>query len=98
MTFKETLHKKLFWDSDFEKLDLDLHKKYVVERVLERAPEWITFKKMIEYYGREHLINIIKDLYYLDDRTISFCENYFEIPKEEMRCYIRKQSMPKHWH
>lgn len=97
MTFKETLDKKLFWDSDFEQLDLEKHKKYIIERVLERSPSWKQFKLMIEYYGREEVIRKIKDMYYLTDITISFCHHYFGIPLNEMKCYIRKQSIPKHW-
>ena len=97
MTFKETLHKKLFWDSEFEQLDLEKHKKYIIERVLERGYDWKQFKEMINYYGREEVIRVIKELYYLTDSVISFCHYYFEIPKNEMRCYIRKQSLPKLW-
>lgn len=96
MTFKETLHKKLFWDSDFESLDLEKHKKYIIERVLERGYEWRQFKEMINYYGREEIIETIKKARYFDDKTIRFCHYYFDIPLNEMRCYIQKQSQPKH--
>ncbi len=98
MTFKDTLHKRLFWDSDFEKLDLELHKKYVVERVLERAYKWVQVKEMINYYGRDEVVRIIKELPWLTNLTMNFCHIYFDIPLNEMRCYTKKQLMPKLWH
>lgn len=98
MTFKETLDKKLFWDSDFEQLDLEKHKKYIIERVLERGYYWMQFKEMINHYGRNEVIRIIKELPWLTDLTMNFCRLYFDIPYKEMRCYTKKQLMPTLWH
>jgi hypothetical protein len=98
MTFQETLEKKMFWDSDFEKLDLQKHKRYIIERVLERALSWQQFKLMVDYYGDKEVIDLIKNVSYLTDLTINFCNFYFDIPLNEMRCYTRKQSLPKLWH
>ncbi len=98
MTFKDTLHKKLFWDADFEQLDLEMHKKYMVERVLERSTSWEQVKLMIVYYGRDEVVAIIKELPWLTKLTMNFCHFYFDIPLNEMRCYTKRQLMPELWH
>lgn len=72
MTLKETLHRTFFWDSDFEKLDLKKHRKNMIERVLDRASQWILFIKMIEYKRREEVRGLIQDLHYLSDPSIRF--------------------------
>lgn len=47
--------KKYFWNTDFDALDIDKHKQYVLERILEfgddAAVEW-----MRENYAKEDII------------------------------------------
>jgi len=94
---KDQLDKKLFWDIDFNKLDVDKRKEYIIERVLDRAITWEHFKAIIQYYGKKEVANVAKNIRYLDDKTIHFCSVYFDIPLNEFRCYTLKQSLPKHW-
>lgn len=94
---KDQLDKRLFWDIDFAKLDVDKKKEYVIERVIDRAITWQQFKAIINYYGKEEVANVVKQIRSLDDKTLHFCSVYFDIPLNEFRCYILKQSLPKHW-
>ncbi len=96
-TFKSILQKQQFWDIDFEQLDVDENKAYVIERILDRANSWHQLKAMIAYYGKENLTTVIKNIRYLNSKTINFCSIYFDIPLTEMRCYTLTQSMPKYW-
>jgi hypothetical protein len=52
------LVKKLFWDADKEKLDADLHKKSIVERVINYGTltEW---KWLSSVYGKDIVLNIV---------------------------------------
>ena len=86
-----------FWDMAIEKMDLKKAYRTVIERILERGPttEW---EELIRYYGLPRVSNTIRnEILYLTDYTINEVCDFFKFKKEELLCYIRKQSMPKHW-
>lgn len=90
------LSKVLFWDTDMEQLDWERHAKYVIERVIQRGT-WSDFKTILEYYGRGKIIDVVKNLKYLDMRSMHFCSVYFKIPLTDLRCYNIRQSRKLHW-
>lgn len=90
------LPKKLFWDTDFEKIDWNQNAPYIVLRVLQRG-SWKDFKNTLEYYGKRKVKNIVTGARYLDKYTLSFCSTYFEVPTKNFRCYKLKQSSPSPW-
>ena len=86
-----------FWDFDYPKIDWQASYKTIIARILERGneEEW---EELCRFYGREKVENAIKnEIVFLPDYTINEAEQYFHIPKENMLCYIRKQSKPGHW-
>lgn len=90
------LSKTLFWDVDYDNIDLDKHAPYVVERVMTRG-SLEEFKAIKNYYGKPKLKRISKQLRYLNDDVLHFCSVYFNTPITEFRCYRLKQSNPTHW-
>ena len=54
-------------------------------------------KLLLKYYGEEEVKNTLLNLNYLTKKTLNFASKYFGIPKEEFKCYTRKQSMKLHW-
>ena len=90
------LRKSLFWDTNYDKIDWEKNAPYVVDRVMHYGV-WEEFKEMLKYYGREKVIEIVKNLRYMDRRVMTFCHVYFQIPLEEIRCYKIRQSMTLHW-
>jgi hypothetical protein len=56
--------KKFFWDADKDKLDANLHKKNIIERIINYGAltDW---KWLSSYYGKEAIINTLnsKDKY-----------------------------------
>jgi hypothetical protein len=91
---KEHLNRRLFWEIDFDKLNVDEKKQYVIERVLERG-SLSQFKALINYYGRNEVAKAVKFARSLDALNHNFCSIYFDIPKEEFRCYTWKQWLGK---
>ena len=86
----------LFWDVDRTMLDKDLSKKLIIERVLEYGliEDWELLKKI---YGLEEIKNTALILRSLDEVTLSFLCQLFDLKKTEFRCYIQKQSTPIFW-
>ena len=86
-----------FWDFDYNKMDWQASYKTVIARIIERGgeEEW---QELIQFYGRDKVMNALRnEITYLPDYAIEEASNYFSIPKEQMLCYIRRQSKPGHW-
>jgi len=91
------LPKVLFWDFDFEKLDWSRSYKTVIERVLDKG-NTMDWEEMIRFYGRENVIRALKeDITYLSDMTMEAVCKYFQLSKEKLRCYTKKQLHQEHW-
>ena len=88
---KLLLNKHLFWDTNINSIDLDKHKQAIIERVNERG-SWNEFKEMLEFYGRDIVIESVKKVRYFSDKTMYLISGYFNIPLGDLRCYIQKQS------
>lgn len=85
----------LFWDTDITKIDWEKNAGSVIAR---------TFM-----YGMMHDFEVLKNLYgwpriqaelmqvrYLDQATLSFAANLFDIQKQDFRCFKFQQSSPTH--
>jgi hypothetical protein len=90
---KPILAKRIFWDTNFENLDYDKSYKSIIERVFDWG-DIDDIRQVRRYYGDEKVIHSLTNAMYLFDETIHFCSAIFEIPKENFKCYISKQSHP----
>ncbi len=86
----------IFWDISFEKLDYEKHRAYIIEKVLMygKISDW---RAIQAYYGNEVIKETALNIRNLDEKTLAFVSNLFNIPKEQFRCYTTKQSTPTHW-
>ena len=93
---RPNLPKTLFWDTDYQSIDWNGKWQSVIERVLERGnlDNWFEIKR---YYGREKIKQAALNARWLDETTLSFCSNYFHVPKEQFRCYTLKSLNPAPW-
>ena len=69
----------------------------VIERVVEKGnkEEW---EKLVKYYGEPQVIKTLKtEITYLPNYAIDDVCSYFNLRKEELACYARKQSKRGHW-
>ena len=85
------LTKSLFWDVDIKSVDFDKHKRFIIGRVLMRG-SFEDFLNLLDYYGEEVIKKEIKQIRYLDKKTLRFCSFYFHIPLKDFRCYKLRQS------
>ncbi len=59
---KGKFRKQLFWDTDFDTINAEQHKHFIIQRILERGND-TDIKSLIDYYGVaeiEHIIHTIK--------------------------------------
>ena len=91
-----SLSDALFWDVDPEVINPEKHALYVIERVLSRG-SWDEFKAVIAYYGKKKVAEQVTQLRYLDKIVLAFCITYFNIPKENFKCFTKRQLHPTHW-
>jgi hypothetical protein len=74
-----------FWDVDINAIDLQLHKRFVIERLLQfgtaNEVRWV-----LAHYLPADIIEVIRKSRNLDARTANFWAIHFGIPREEVRC------------
>jgi hypothetical protein len=73
----------LFWDTPIEKIDIEKHKRYIVERVVTRG-FLQDFYILTKLYSTEDIKDALRKSRELDPKTVNFCSRYFHIPKSEM--------------
>ena len=90
------LSKTLFWDTDISQIDYQKNARHIIERVLMCGllSDWFEIKR---YYGVERIKSEIVKIRYLDKLTLNFCSKYFNIPKEQFKCYNTEPSIQKLW-
>jgi hypothetical protein len=94
---KPDLPQRLFWEFKYDTMDWEKGYLTVIERVIERGSpeEW---EEMIRFYGKDKVLHALrKEIIFLADYAIEDVCVYFNLQKEELLCYIRKQSRPGHW-
>lgn len=92
---KPNLNKTIFWDVDFDKIDYQDHKRFVIERVFERG-DLPDITQCRRFYGDNTIIDILTSAKFLMEDTVRFFAGYFDVPKENFRCYIEKQLNHQH--
>ena len=91
-----SLRKSLLWEYDLSLFDWNTMRNVVVQRVVERG--WKEdYYAILNMYGLKGVKEAIREIPYLNEKDTSFVIAVFGIKKEELRCYIKKQSTPQHW-
>lgn len=90
------LTRNIFWDAQYDSIDWDKHGPYVIDRVLHYGTlkDW---KSVIAYYGMDKIRGVVQNLRYLDVRVLSYCSLFFNIPKEQFRCYNTDPLLKEQW-
>jgi hypothetical protein len=91
--------KKYFWDIDFEKLDVEKYRFYVIKRILnygdEKAILW-----MNKHFHRDEQIKALCTTRDISPQSANFWALILGIPKRKVKCLqkhysaIRKQFWP----
>ena len=94
---KPVLPKELFWDWRYADIDWKKTYRSIIERVLERGTkeEW---KELIRFYSEPKIIKALKEeIKYLPDYIIDEVTSYFNLRKDDLACYKRKQLRRGQW-
>jgi hypothetical protein len=96
LNISKDFHKQLFWDVDLKDLDPDRSKRLIIERIfaLGKIKE---IKIILDYYGKDVVLDVLRNLNYLDPKTLNFVLVFFNLSQESFKCYRRKQSIRQHW-
>ena len=87
------VRKSLLWEYDLSAFDWQYMRALVVERVVERGWDNDYYALFDLYGGIDGVRKIISDeVQILSDKDIAFVCVAFNLKKEELKCYIRKQS------
>jgi hypothetical protein len=93
---KPELNKRIFWDTDFSKIDYDKSWQSIIERVFERG-DVEDIRQVRSYYGDEKVIDSLTKAKWLRYDIFVFCKNLFNLKANDFRCYILKQSKEIPW-
>jgi hypothetical protein len=77
--------KRLFWDVDKGKVDPELHRFYVIRRIMDHGSvEDVRWMKSV--YSSEEIAEVVKKSRGLSRKSAHFGAAYFSIAKEEVEC------------
>ena len=90
------INKKIFWDIDTRAMDFNKNARFIIERVLTRGTmnDWQQIKQL---YGLEKIKQEVVQIRFLDKITLNFCSKFFDIPKNQFKCYNTPPSYRQLW-
>ena len=84
--------KKYFWDTEFEKLDIQKNKRYIISRLYcygdLKALRWVK-----ENYSNEDIEDVARNCRNLKPLVANYLRQQFNLKKEEMAYYIWTTAM-----
>jgi hypothetical protein len=87
------LSNRAFWDVDFNALDYQKHKAFIIEKAFDRG-SWQDMKWCVKHYGKEEVVHSLKKARSLRPEVLRLVSVLFEIPENEFRCYnFREQNL-----
>ena len=92
-TLTDQLSAFLFWDVDPSGINPDLHRQFIIPRVMERGT-LADVKAVWDYYGSESVKNALLNAIDLSAKTVSFFANQFHLSREAFRAF---RNPANHW-
>ncbi|MBI2967501.1 MAG: hypothetical protein HYY40_06785 [Bacteroidetes bacterium] len=84
------LPKRLFWDTNYNKIDPDKQYLWVISRVFDYG-SWEDVKEVIAYYGEKKVMKSLQYVKYLKPYALSLACSLFNLNPADFKCYTRKQ-------
>jgi uncharacterized protein (UPF0128 family) len=89
------ISKTLLWEYDLSNFDWNGMRTVVMQRVIERGWFEDFYAAIKQYDGLANVREIIKEIPSLSPIDIAFVCAVFDLEKEELRCYTRRQLREK---
>jgi len=83
------LRRSLFWDIPEKVINLQKHKRLIIERVFSRG-NIEELRQIMHYYPEDEIRKIVVKIRSLDKKTHNFISRTYRIKPEEFRCSIGK--------
>jgi hypothetical protein len=96
INIKPNIKKRVFWDVNYEDLDFERDKFYVIEKVMNYGV-WSDFLELIKFYGKDIIKKEIVKTSFLKKDVLSFVCVYFDLKPSQFKCYNRRQSSNQLW-
>lgn len=77
--------RRLFWDSKKESIDTNLHRSYIISRIID-CGDVEDVKWMLKTFSRKEIIEVVKRRRGLSRKSAIFWSTYLDIPVEEIEC------------
>jgi len=90
---KLNISPRAFWDTDFNKLNTQTQKEFIIRRVFERG-RWDDVLNTITFYGDKTVINALLEAEYLPEGALYLAAAIFKLNKAQFKCYTNKQYRP----
>jgi len=83
--------RRIFWDVDYDRMDLDAKWRFVIERVFERG-DVEDIRQCRRHYGDERVRTALLEAKFLPEQTMYFASAIVDEPLENFRCYTSRRS------
>ncbi len=85
--------RRIFWDVDYDRMDLDAKWRFVIERVFERG-DVEDIRQCRRYYGHEKVRMALLEAKFLPEHRLSLAAAVVNEPLENFRCYTLRLYQP----
>ena len=94
--YVKALTPSLFWDVNRDEVDDEKHRRFIMQRVLERGTidDWRLTKK---HYSLPLIVAEAQQMRSLEPRALAFIACLGRVDESSFRCSALKQSHQKHW-
>lgn len=92
---KPIFNRRIFWDVDYDRMDVDLKEQFIIERVFERG-DVEDIRECRRYYGDGKVKQILISAKYLPERRLYLAAVVVQTPITEFRCYKNRLSPQIH--
>lgn len=90
------IRKSLLWEYETDKIDWHQMRNIIVQRVIERG-RMNDFYAILNMYGLQGVTEAIKQIHFLNSKDLAFVCSVFDIKKEGLKCYTKKQLKNQLW-
>ena len=87
---------EIFWDVNISDMDDDLHRRFIIQRVLERGT-LEDFRRTRDHYTLAVMVAEAQKMRHLEPKALAFIACLGNVPEESFRCYTPPHSIQKHW-
>jgi hypothetical protein len=78
--------KRCFWEQDYEKLNFNKGKKYIITKVISYGSQ-NDYIELFKYYGWDVVKDEVLTINYLNRKILNFLSILFEIDKTKFKAY-----------